>query len=306
MTFPPTRYSAVLTTYNSEKNVLAALSAICNQDIPPFEIIIVDDFSTDGTVRLIQDFAFSEITIRVVLNRSNAGQSESRNTALGLASSPIAIFFDDDDISLPERSTFHLELHSNGAEISYVSSIKNYGNAHEVVNLNTELQKICLDTADACALLFAGIEVKGVGSLSVPASTLGVSVESFKALGGFDTKLRRLEDVDFFLRATRKGIYSSWTKRIGVIRAHSIRDDKGRGIDSDYELMLLERYSDFMSRILFREAVLIAKLRQMYFSRKLSALPLFLFSNPRAIILILKRVAKLMRRLIHDLKKNRK
>ena len=87
-------YAAILCTYNSEKTVLAALSAILKQSTKPNEIIIIDDCSQDSTTEIIHNAIKALPEVKLIKNEVNLGQSASRNKAAQIANSEILIFFD--------------------------------------------------------------------------------------------------------------------------------------------------------------------------------------------------------------------
>lgn len=306
MTIPVNDYTAVLVTYNAEKSVLDALSAIVLQEPPPSEIIVVDDYSFDQTTNIIQEFDSTNIFLRLIVNDSNKGQSYSRNIAVENANFPVIIFFDDDDVSLPIRASLHLKMISEGADIAYVSSKKTYGDSYQVENKNDSIENELINTSEACRYMFSGRRIDENRIFSVPACTLGIRTDVINRIGGFDVGLRRLEDIDLFLRATQFDCIFSWSSSIGVIRRHSTGNDKGGTLDSEYEIALLERYRVYLSEKFHRNAKFTAELRRIYFSGDFTGLPLFLLRNPGAIFILLIRFRLLVRRLIHDRRKRSK
>jgi glycosyltransferase involved in cell wall biosynthesis len=306
MTIQINSYTAVLITYNAEITVIDALSAIFLQNPPPSEVIVVDDNSSDKTVDLIHQFDSTNKILRLILNGANKGQSSNRNIAVMNARYPVIIFFDDDDISVPNRASLHLEMISNGADLSYVSSKKIYGMNYEVRNINSSVTNVRIDTAAACNYIFLGDKIRDGFSFSIPACTLGIKKSVFSEIGGFDVTMRRLEDVDLFLRATEFNRSFSWSSSIGVLRRHTVGDDKGGALDSKFEIYLLERYRGYMLKKFYRDAKFLAELRRIYFSRTFRELPLFLFRNPRGLYIGVRRVKSLRRRLMHDLKKGKR
>ena len=125
-------YAAILCTYNSEETALAALNAIINQSTKPNEIIIIDDCSQDSTTEIIHNAIKALPEVNLIKNEVNLGQSASRNKAAQIANSEILIFFDDDDISKPERAQAHIQMHLGNTDISFVSSTKKYANGYSV------------------------------------------------------------------------------------------------------------------------------------------------------------------------------
>jgi len=95
------RISTCIATYNGEKYIGEQLSSIIEQLKPEDEVVIIDDFSTDGTVNVIR--SFSDARIKLFLNDQNKGINFSFNKAISLASNDIIFMSDQDDIWLNGR-----------------------------------------------------------------------------------------------------------------------------------------------------------------------------------------------------------
>ena len=95
------KVSVILTTYNSEHCIATTLDSLLNQTMVDFELIILDDGSTDNTVALLQSYC--DPRIRLVVNEQNIGVSATRNKGLSLARGKYISPCDHDDISLPDK-----------------------------------------------------------------------------------------------------------------------------------------------------------------------------------------------------------
>jgi glycosyltransferase involved in cell wall biosynthesis len=91
------KISIILTTYNSEKFIINTLSKVINQSSMNFEMIIVDDFSTDNTCEMIKLTLGKDIDYFLVRNDSNKGVSASREIGLKKANYDYITFLDHDD-----------------------------------------------------------------------------------------------------------------------------------------------------------------------------------------------------------------
>ncbi len=87
--------------YNAEAYIGAAIASVLAQSLADFELIIVDDASTDNTLRIIQ--SFKDDRIRLVKNKSNKGLIETPNKAVRLAQADLIARLDADDIAEPQR-----------------------------------------------------------------------------------------------------------------------------------------------------------------------------------------------------------
>jgi glycosyltransferase involved in cell wall biosynthesis len=89
-------YSVVIPAYNATNTIVASVASCLNQTLPPHEIIVVNDASTDNTLALLhQNFGDA---IQVISLSENSGPSAARNAGLALASGKYIAFQDADDI----------------------------------------------------------------------------------------------------------------------------------------------------------------------------------------------------------------
>ncbi|WP_158116963.1 glycosyltransferase family 2 protein [Vibrio cincinnatiensis] len=91
------RFSVVVPTYNGEKYIEETLNSIFNQSFEDYEVIIVDDCSTDNTVVLAKSFLLFE-RVTIIEKKSNNGLSDSVNIGVKIASGDIVICLGQDDI----------------------------------------------------------------------------------------------------------------------------------------------------------------------------------------------------------------
>lgn len=89
-----TKVSVILTAYNEEKYIKKAIESILDQTLEDFELIIVNDGSTDNTLDIINSFDDERI---IVIDQENAGPGASRNRALKLAKGEYTMYLDGDD-----------------------------------------------------------------------------------------------------------------------------------------------------------------------------------------------------------------
>ncbi len=292
------KYSAVLITYNAERHLKRAIDSIRNQKIPPSEIILVDDFSSDNTVQLakqlLEDFPENTITTNI----ANLGQSHSRNFAASVAKYESLIFFDDDDYSLASRSALHLEQLEH-SDLSYVSSIKCYSNSYNVTCINSDFTLRSENYSNLIEYLLLGEKIQNA-NLYVPSSTLACRKSAMLKIGGFDVSFRRQEDIDFAIRAAIEGLRISWTSSNGVQRFHTTNESKGRGIDSSYELLLIEKFGALLGPIRARQARFLSSFRKVYFAREYISLISLLLTRPKFWLFAIRRSPSLVRRVIHE------
>lgn len=100
--------SVIMPVYNAEKYLDEAIQSILNQTYKDFEFIIINDGSTDDSLKIIEDYAKQDNRI-VLINRENRGLITSLNEGLERANGTYLARMDADDISLPERFQQQLE-----------------------------------------------------------------------------------------------------------------------------------------------------------------------------------------------------
>lgn len=98
----PPSVSVVLTVYNGEKYLSAAIQSVLQQSYKDFELIAFDDGSTDASLRMLQEFAMRDARVRV-FSRENKGVARSLVEAMGHARGKLVARMDADDISYPDR-----------------------------------------------------------------------------------------------------------------------------------------------------------------------------------------------------------
>ena len=92
------KVSILMPAYNAEQYISDAVVSIINQTFADWELVIVDDCSTDSTGKICDDFSYIDNRIKVFHMPSNFGISEAKNQALYKASGEYIAFCDDDDI----------------------------------------------------------------------------------------------------------------------------------------------------------------------------------------------------------------
>jgi hypothetical protein len=93
--------TVALAAYNREKYIGVSIESVLAQSFEDFELLIVDDCSTDATAAIARDYASRDPRVRVVVNEANLGQFPNRNRAASLARGRLLKFHDSDDVMYP-------------------------------------------------------------------------------------------------------------------------------------------------------------------------------------------------------------
>jgi glycosyltransferase involved in cell wall biosynthesis len=95
------RLSVLITAYNRERYIAAAIESVLAQTCGDFELLIVDDHSADASVDIARDYAGRDARIRVLVNESHLGQFANRNAAASSARGEFLKYHDSDDVMYP-------------------------------------------------------------------------------------------------------------------------------------------------------------------------------------------------------------
>ena len=112
--------SVVMPAYNAEKYISEAIESILGQTFENFELIIIDDGSTDDTLRIINKYSQADERIAVLKNDRNLGVSRTTNKGIEVARGKYIAIMNADDVSLPERLEKEFRFLEENPEVGIV------------------------------------------------------------------------------------------------------------------------------------------------------------------------------------------
>ncbi len=95
--------SVIMPCYNMASYVSDSIKSVIAQTYPHWELLIVDDASSDETVNIIKSYAQADSRIKLALKKQNSGISDTRNQCIQMAQGQFLAFLDADDIWHPEK-----------------------------------------------------------------------------------------------------------------------------------------------------------------------------------------------------------
>lgn len=110
--------SVIMPVHNAKSYIEEAINSILNQTYGKFELIIIDDCSTDDTMSIVH--GINDSRIRILKNESNKGVSYSRNRGLEESQGEYIAIMDDDDVSMPQRFAKQVQYLEEHKEIDIV------------------------------------------------------------------------------------------------------------------------------------------------------------------------------------------
>ena len=124
--------TVLLPVYNDERRVRQAIDSVLHQTFADFELLVIDDGSTDGTPTVLQGVA--DPRLRVLSNRVNLGLAASLNIGLAEARAPYVARMDSDDICLPSRLAAQVGYLDAHPDIDVCGSwLETFGAGHKTV-----------------------------------------------------------------------------------------------------------------------------------------------------------------------------
>lgn len=193
------KVSVIIPVYNGSKYIQTAIKSVLTQTYSDYEIIVIDDGSTDDTREQLAPFK-NQI---FYLYQENQGSAAARNLGIKLAKGELIAFLDSDDYwSKPEKLATQVAYfdrdpglgcintgwHIVDEQGNHLKTVQPWNKAPEL-NLETWLRKKCVRTS---AMVFRK--------------------EWLEKAGGFDVELRQSHDVDLMLRLSLMGCKSVWLK----------------------------------------------------------------------------------------------
>jgi glycosyltransferase involved in cell wall biosynthesis len=187
--------SVVMPAYNAERFLAEAIESVLVQTWPDFELIVVNDGSTDNTLAIAEKYATQDARVKVY-SQPNVGIAPTLNRCIELASSEWIFRMDADDLMLPNRLQRQLAFIQKHPELAVVSSlIRHIDSKNRVIGKdNTELF-----THEAVNKLVSANEPVG---FSHPAAAFRKS--AVLAVGGYRQAFWPAEDIDLWNRLVEK------------------------------------------------------------------------------------------------------
>ena len=195
--------TVVCSCYNHSGFVIESIQSVLNQSYKNIQLIVVDDFSTDESVAIIENFIANFPEINFVKNTSNIGLTKSVNQAMKLARGDFFIDLAADDVLLPNCIETQLKTFQNSP---FTNLAIVYGNAELISEKGTHLSYYF--DIDSQNKTIETIPTGNIYSTVISSKTIICSVSSmvkksvFDALNGYDENLS-YEDFDFWIRVSR-------------------------------------------------------------------------------------------------------
>jgi glycosyltransferase involved in cell wall biosynthesis len=200
--------SIILPTYNRAEFIVESVNSVLYQNYSNFELIVIDDGSTDETANILQTIAHPNLKI---ITQVNGGRSRARNAGLNLAMGEYIAFQDSDDVYLPRKLERQVAFLENFQEYGAVyTSAECIGETGESLNFTYR--------ASISGQIYSSIAFFRPVTITLP--TVMVRRSVLEEVGFFDEALERFEDTDLWRRIAKNHLFGAIEDVTCKIRTH--------------------------------------------------------------------------------------
>jgi len=164
--------SIITPSYNSENFISQTIKSVLNQTYQNWEMIIIDDVSTDNSRKIIESFMKKDDRIKLFKLSENSGAAISRNKAISLAKGNFIAFLDSDDLWLPKKLEHQLAfMIKNKYALTYTSYHiieENGDNSNKIINCKEKLDYTRMLYSNEIGCLTAIYNVDLLGKVFMP------------------------------------------------------------------------------------------------------------------------------------------
>jgi glycosyltransferase involved in cell wall biosynthesis len=219
--------SVIIPTYNSARFLTAAVESVLKQTFKDFEVIVIDDGSTDNTSEIIKQFGDS---VRYIFQK-NQGVSVARNTGIKNSAAKYVAFLDADDVWMPTKLEKQIAaLKENPkSKVCYT----------EYLSVSSDLKPQDLRRLRCQNEVLSDLLLRG--NVIGPPSTVFGERGIFEELGGFDSNLSLSADWDMWIRLASVTEWTFIKEPLLMYRLHSLNMGRNSVLLEEDTLRLLEK-----------------------------------------------------------------
>jgi len=201
--------SVVMPVYEAAGFLAEAIESLLAQSHPDFELIAVDDGSTDGSSRILELYAKRDARL-IVHRKRHEGVIRARNAGLSLARAPFVACMDADDVSLPDRLALQVSALTARPDVLCI------GGGFDVIDAKNRLLNRVLPPCEHAAIVAMAL----LGRSPICGSNAMFRRREVLAIGGYDEATGFAEDLDLWLRLAKTGRLANLPDVISRVRFH--------------------------------------------------------------------------------------
>ena len=205
--------TVLMPVYNAEKFLAESIDSILNQTYVDFEMLILDDASTDNSLKIIKAYAKEDKRIKILVNKTNQRQAKCRNSLLKKTKTEFIAWMDADDISSSHWLQTQMDFLKKNPKIDVVSCHLKF-----FENLEFILKRPLLD-----------LQIKSAFLLDCAFGTGGSMMKMKKIRANklfFNEQLESAEDYDYWIKSCSVLSFAAVDEVLYNYRIHNIQESK--------------------------------------------------------------------------------
>tara|TARA_B100001027_G_C16259983_1_gene328889 strand:- start:729 stop:1538 length:810 start_codon:yes stop_codon:yes gene_type:complete len=210
-------FSIIICCYNSQRYISETINSILNQSYKNYEIVVVNDGSSDDTEKIINQYKKRIKNFKYIYQK-NKGFAHSRNVAINHAKGEWIVIIDHDDVCLKNRLEIHYDQIISNKNQSKLFFANTYHFNDEKI-IKKHFDQFSLDNINL-SKKYASNYLLTIGCFIDSESVVFKKNEAIN-IGGFNSKYKYLADYDFFIRMGEKYSLSFTTQLVSMWRVHN-------------------------------------------------------------------------------------
>ena len=200
---PVPAVSVILSAYNAEQYLGEAIESILAQTFTDFELLVVNDGSTDRTADIVRGYA--DYRVQLVTNPSNLGLAKSLNQGIAVARGRYIARQDADDFSLPERLQKQFDFMERHSQVAVL------GTGRRILSSSGPIKSGRMPMASpSFSDMLKSNRIVGASAM--------IRKKRLDEVGGYDDFFRQADDYELWLRITKKYSVANLPEALYVVR----------------------------------------------------------------------------------------
>jgi glycosyltransferase involved in cell wall biosynthesis len=192
------RISVIMPVYNVQEYLAQTIESVLNQSYTDFELICIDDCSTDQSLSILKSYKKKDDRIIIITNEQNLGAAATRNRALDIAIGEFVALQDSDDYSHPDR--FRIQLNYMDTHPDIIALGSGMIVVDEKNKVRKYIQNFQEDILIRCHVLFTN-------PISNP--TFFIRIDAIKISGQYNNNFKRSQDYELMSRLLPIGNFAN-------------------------------------------------------------------------------------------------
>lgn len=229
---PQPKVSIIVPSYNRAEFLAATLDSIRAQTFKDWELIFIDDGSTDNTEAIVKDYSKQDYRIKY-FKQENSERAVARTHGMRLAIADLICLVDSDDLWYPEKLEKQIAVMENDPELVFC-----YASVNRIDMQGKPVKAAARQHQGASGFIFFDLLERNF----IPSVTPMFRKWAFEKVGGQETSFIPYEDWDFWLRLSRLGKFHHISQPLGDYRLHpgqSVQNVKAEKVE-EVTLKVLE------------------------------------------------------------------